>query len=83
MPETEGIHQFIEEHESFAELVAELEEENIHTDLSSLIEDVGKEIYETNRLRGGGPGPREMGWVLLCWEAHHQKLDEKEIPIQQ
>lgn len=82
MRKTRGVHQFIEKHESFAELIAEIEEENRYYDLNSLLEEIGEEVYDADGLYDNIRS-KDVGWLVLCWEAHHRALTQEEIPIKQ
>lgn len=72
MTNTAELHEEVRSHNSFVQLVNELDEERSSYEFIMAVEGVGCVIVEN--MLGSEPahfGHLELGWLWLWWEAYH------------
>ncbi|MFB6185520.1 MAG: hypothetical protein ABEI86_01460, partial [Halobacteriaceae archaeon] len=80
-PDSDDIHELITEYDLFTELLEDLDTDRHSYEFLTAVEGVGKQIgeagVETEML-----GDREVGWIRLLWEAHHEDGDHNKPTIE-
>lgn len=71
MPNSRKLHEFVNENDSFEELVEKADQKRYSHELLTGVEGLGFEVAETIEIEVETLGAQELGWLWLVWEDYY------------